>query len=107
MGSFELEIEGGSFSQSEIIVFLGKNGTGKTTFIKMLAGKIAPNDSNIYIPKLAVSYKPQEVHFKPQQVICFFLHVNSNSKIFMFFFFLNSLNLQFDKFFTRGYVVLS
>jgi len=30
---------GGQFTNSELIVMLGQNGTGKTTFIKMLAGK--------------------------------------------------------------------
>ena len=43
-GGFELEIEGGQFTDSEIIVMLGENGTGKTTFIKMLAGRLAPDD---------------------------------------------------------------
>lgn len=31
LGGFTLEIEPGQFSDSEIIVFLGENGTGKTT----------------------------------------------------------------------------
>lgn len=35
---FELEIEAGSFSDSQIVVLLGENGTGKTTFVKILAG---------------------------------------------------------------------
>ncbi len=39
---------------------LGQNGTGKTTFIKMLAGALAP-DSGIEIPRLNVSYKPQKI----------------------------------------------
>lgn len=38
-GDFELEVEPGSFRSSQIVVMLGENGTGKTTFIKMLAGK--------------------------------------------------------------------
>jgi len=38
LGNFKINIESGSFSQSEIIVLLGQNGTGKTTTIKMLAG---------------------------------------------------------------------
>ena len=36
---FELTINEGSFKNSEIVVMLGENGTGKTTFVKILAGK--------------------------------------------------------------------
>ena len=36
-GNFELTVEEGSFKTSQITVLLGENGTGKTTFIKMLA----------------------------------------------------------------------
>jgi len=35
---------------------LGENGTGKTTFIRMLAGQ--DKEKNEDIPDLAVSYKP-------------------------------------------------
>lgn len=35
-------MDAGNFSDSEIIVMLGENGTGKTTMIKMLAGKLEP-----------------------------------------------------------------
>lgn len=31
LGNFKLNIEGGEFSDSEILVLLGENGTGKTT----------------------------------------------------------------------------
>ena len=34
--TFQLDIEEGSFTSSEIVVMLGQNGTGKTTFIRML-----------------------------------------------------------------------
>lgn len=34
MGNFELTVEGGEFTDSEIIVMLGENGTGKTTLIR-------------------------------------------------------------------------
>ena len=35
LGSFKLNIEAGKFNDSEIVVLLGENGTGKTTFIRM------------------------------------------------------------------------
>jgi translation initiation factor RLI1 len=39
---------------------LGQNGTGKTTFIRMLAG-LLPADDDVPVPKLNVSYKPQKI----------------------------------------------
>ncbi|KAJ1491880.1 hypothetical protein T484DRAFT_3066711 [Baffinella frigidus] len=41
---FRLEVTGGEFRDSEIVVMLGENGTGKTTFIKMLAGLLLSDD---------------------------------------------------------------
>ena len=35
-GSFRLKVTEGEFTDSQIIVMLGENGTGKTTFIRML-----------------------------------------------------------------------
>lgn len=46
LGSFKLTVNEGSFSDSEILVLLGENGTGKTTFIRMLAGNIIPDESS-------------------------------------------------------------
>jgi ATP-binding cassette subfamily E protein 1 len=60
-GGFHLNVEAGSFQESEIVVMLGQNGTGKTTFIKLLAGRLQPDDNGDAPPKLVVSYKPQTI----------------------------------------------
>ncbi|KAI6205169.1 hypothetical protein M3Y94_00762200 [Aphelenchoides besseyi] len=61
LGDFQLEISEGSFTDSEIVVMLGENGTGKSTMIQMLAGKLAPDDPSVEVPELNISYKPQKI----------------------------------------------
>ncbi|KAE8226617.1 hypothetical protein CF326_g7677, partial [Tilletia indica] len=69
LGNFQLEIEAGQFADSEILVFLGENGTGKTTFVKMLAGKMEPDDGTEKPPQLNVSLKPQTIAPKFQGTV--------------------------------------
>jgi ATP-binding cassette subfamily E protein 1 len=57
---FVLRLQKGSFNDSEIVVLLGENGTGKTTFIRLLAGLIQADDG-ARVPEMRVSYKPQTV----------------------------------------------
>ena len=59
LGGFKLTVEEGSFTDSEIIVMLGENGTGKTTFVRLLAGE-EPDDPTDK-QSMAVSLKPQTI----------------------------------------------
>merc|ERR1739844_262130 len=61
MGNFHLEVTEGKFSDSEILVLLGENGTGKTTFIRMMAGKLEPDTGSGEVPALNISFKPQKI----------------------------------------------
>lgn len=74
LGDFHLDVEAGQFTDSEIIVMLGENGTGKSTMIKLLAGKMQPDDSSIKVPELNVSYKPQKISPKSQCSVRQMLH---------------------------------
>ncbi|XP_067662861.1 ATP-binding cassette sub-family E member 1 [Haliotis asinina] len=73
LGTFQLNIEPGAFTDSEIIVMLGENGTGKTTFIRMLAGKLEPDEGG-KTPVLNISYKPQKISPKHQGTVRQLLH---------------------------------
>lgn len=59
IGRFSLSIQEGQFSDSEIIVMLGENGTGKTTFVKLLAGDTP--DIETQKQTFNVSLKPQKI----------------------------------------------
>lgn len=59
LGGFKLTVEEGSFTDSEIIVMLGENGTGKTTFVRLLAGEEPDNPTDKQ--SMAVSLKPQTI----------------------------------------------
>lgn len=68
LGNFHLKIETGNFTDSEIIVMMGENGTGKTTFCRMLAGAEKP-DGNKSVPPMKISMKPQTITPKFQGTV--------------------------------------
>lgn len=59
-GAFTLETGAGEIKQGEVVGIVGPNATGKTTFVKMLAGVEKP-DSGAIEGTVRVAYKPQYV----------------------------------------------
>jgi len=57
---FHLLVEGGELKKGEVVGVVGPNATGKTTFVKMLAGEESPSSGSI-AGRWAVSYKPQYI----------------------------------------------
>jgi ATP-binding cassette, subfamily F, member 3 len=50
------------FYPNEKAALIGKNGTGKSTLLKMIAGEESPNKGKILIPKtVTIAYLPQEI----------------------------------------------
>merc|ERR1712003_542312 len=74
LGTFKISVNAGQFSDSEILVLLGENGTGKTTFIRMMAGKLTPDEGSGEVPSLNISYKPQKISPKAQGTTRQLLH---------------------------------
>jgi ATP-binding cassette subfamily E protein 1 len=65
LGGFSLRTEPGNLYRGEIIGILGPNATGKTTFIRMLAGELKPDKGNSLEMKL--SYKPQRMVLRKEE----------------------------------------
>ncbi|KAK5096808.1 Fe-S cluster-binding ribosome biosynthesis protein [Lithohypha guttulata] len=68
LGNFELTVKSGDFTDSEIVVMMGENGTGKTTFCRMLAGAEKP-DGTQKVPAMNISMKPQKITPKFQGTV--------------------------------------
>ena len=62
----ELDVAGG-----ERIALLGDNGTGKSTFLKVLLGELAPDCGKIkFGPTVKWAYLPQIIHFDHPERRC-------------------------------------
>lgn len=57
-------------SYGDKIGLIGRNGTGKSTFLKMLLGKIEPDSGTIEIPDYyTLGYLEQHIHFEKKTVM--------------------------------------
>ncbi|MAG91285.1 ribosome biogenesis/translation initiation ATPase RLI [Candidatus Woesearchaeota archaeon] len=68
LGKFELKAGEGAIHKNEIIGILGENGTGKTTFVKILAS-VLKQDKGEITHKVKVSYKPQYLEHSDALVV--------------------------------------
>jgi len=61
LGDFTLDAKSGDIHRGEVVGIVGANGTGKTTFVKVIAGIIEPTVGSVNENGIKVSYKPQYV----------------------------------------------
>jgi len=58
--NFKLDIDPGCVYRGEVVSIVGPNATGKSTFVKMIAGVEEPDDGEIQTG-IEISYKPQYI----------------------------------------------
>ncbi|MGC8936110.1 MAG: ribosome biogenesis/translation initiation ATPase RLI [Candidatus Methanomethylicaceae archaeon] len=61
LGDFKLSALPGSIHKGEVVGIVGANGTGKTTFVKVIAGITKPTEGYVEDYGITISYKPQYV----------------------------------------------
>lgn len=70
LGDFNLKVSAGEIHAGEVIGILGPNGSGKTTFINLIAGKIKPTiGTTINNEELKIAVKPQYIDYDPDKPV--------------------------------------
>ncbi|WP_292462849.1 ribosome biogenesis/translation initiation ATPase RLI [Methanolobus sp.] len=69
---FSLETDGGSLKQGEVLGIVGPNGIGKSTFVKILAGEVEPDEGKLDLD-ITISYKPQYIKPDVSMQVQYFL----------------------------------
>jgi ATP-binding cassette subfamily E protein 1 len=70
-GEFSLDVDAGTIRESEVLGVVGPNGIGKSTFAKMLAGRLEPTSGEVD-SDLDIAYKPQYIEIdQPMRVDAF------------------------------------
>lgn len=65
---FSLDASSGEIRQNHVIGILGRNGTGKTTFVRALAGEIETSLGKLDLG-LDISYKPQYLFTESEEMV--------------------------------------
>lgn len=73
---FSIEVEEGEVQYNEIVTAFGPNGIGKTTFARMLAADIKPDQGKIK-KKVSIAYKPQYLSSNFDGTVMEFLMTNA------------------------------
>jgi ATP-binding cassette subfamily E protein 1 len=77
-GEFSLSVEGGTIRENEVLGVVGPNGIGKSTFAKLLAGRLQPDDGSVD-SRLDIAYKPQYIEIdQPMRVDAFLSSITSD-----------------------------
>jgi ATP-binding cassette subfamily E protein 1 len=76
--AFGLSVEAGRIDHNEVVGIVGPNGIGKSTFAKLLAGRLQPDEGRLP-HTLEVSYKPQYIDIdQPMRVDAFLSSVTDD-----------------------------
>jgi len=64
-GEFELSVEAGDLREGDVVGVLGENAIGKSTFVKMLAGELEPDNTE---PEAHATFAHKPQHLEAQDV---------------------------------------
>ncbi|MFA5361472.1 MAG: ribosome biogenesis/translation initiation ATPase RLI, partial [archaeon] len=68
LGEFNFTVEENTVKKNEIIGVVGPNGIGKTTFMRILAGEIKPDNTEL-TQQAKISYKPQYISYTGEKTV--------------------------------------
>lgn len=87
LGDFKLNVEEGTFTNCEIIVLLGENGTGKTTLVRLLSGdkKCLPDEASFDVNNIFILFSYQSFLF----LISLKLYHQNSQELFKNYFTIN------------------
>lgn len=68
LGNFRLKAKENSVKKNEVVGILGPNGIGKTTFMKILAGQLKPDNTPLET-RVKISHKPQYISYSGEKKV--------------------------------------